>query len=255
MTSPRPARLPKKRVDVVLVAQGKVETRARAQAFVMAGRVRIGGVRIDKPGTIVSIDAALDVDAEQTYVSRGGHKLEGALASFAALGLDVRHKIAADFGASTGGFVDCLLQRGATRVHAIDVGHGLLHERLRQDARVILHERTNARTLDPTLLGEQVELVVIDASFIGLAKLLDAARAVLVPGGELLALIKPQFEAGREEVSRGQGVIRDEEVRTRIVMEVLEQVRGAGFEVLGDAACVLTGPKGNREHFVYGRGG
>ncbi|MFW5739373.1 MAG: TlyA family RNA methyltransferase, partial [Myxococcota bacterium] len=232
----------KMRVDVLLVERGLAPSRARAQALVMAGLVDVAGARVDKAGTAVPADAEVRVREGGTrYVSRGGDKLAGALERFQPHGLAVEGRIAADFGASTGGFVDCLLQHGATRVHAIDVGHGLLHERLRSDQRVVVRERVNARRVTAGDLGEHVQLVVIDASFIGLGKLLDAARSVLLDGGELVALIKPQFEAGRREVSRGRGVIRDEQVRAQIVGDVLEQVREAGFETIADAACAIAG--------------
>lgn len=252
--SDKPIRKRKVRVDVLLVERGLAPSRARAQALVMAGLVDVAGTRVDKAGTSVAEDVDVVVrQAGPVYVSRGGDKLAGALHDFAPHGLVVESRVAADFGASTGGFVDCLLQHGATRVHAIDVGHGLLHERLRSDERVVVRERVNARHVTAEALGESVDLVVIDASFIGLSKLLGAAFAVLRDGGELLALIKPQFEAGRREVNRGRGVIRDEEVRAQVIAEVLDQVSAAGFEMIADAECVITGPKGNREHFVYAR--
>jgi 23S rRNA (cytidine1920-2'-O)/16S rRNA (cytidine1409-2'-O)-methyltransferase len=245
---------PKPRLDVLLVERGLAPSRARAQALVMAGLVDVNGVRVDKAGTTVPFDAAVQVRSSgSAYVSRGGEKLAGALASFEPHGLKVQGVVAADFGASTGGFVDCLLQHGAARVHAIDVGHGLLHERLRGDERVVVWERTNARHVTTESIGESVGLVVIDASFIGLSKLLGAVREVLREGGELVALIKPQFEAGRREVARGRGVIRDDEVRANVIRQVLDQVSAEGFDVIADAACVITGPKGNREHFVYAR--
>ncbi len=248
------SRGPKSRLDVLLVERGLAPSRARAQALVMAGLVDVNGVRVDKAGTTVSVDAAVQVRSSgSAYVSRGGEKLAGALASFAPHGLQVQGVVAADFGASTGGFVDCLLQHGAARVHAIDVGHGLLHERLRGDERVVVWERINARHVTTESIGESVGLVVIDASFIGLSKLLGAAAQVLCGKGALVALIKPQFEAGRHEVARGRGVIRDEEVRANVIHQVLDQVSADGFDVIADAECVITGPKGNREHFVYAR--
>jgi 23S rRNA (cytidine1920-2'-O)/16S rRNA (cytidine1409-2'-O)-methyltransferase len=240
------------RLDVALVERGLAETRARAQAMIMAGSVLVQGARVDKPGAQVSQEAELRIKGERPkYVSRGGDKLAGALKDFASHGLSVQGKRAADFGASTGGFTDCLLQGGAVHVHAIDVGYGLLHEKLRTDARVTVHERTNARDVAAETLGGPVDLVVVDASFIGLGKLIEAIGAVLRPDGELVALIKPQFEAGRREVSRGRGVIRDESVRQRVIEDVSAQLASAGFRILADAACVLPGPKGNREHFVY----
>ncbi len=253
MTTPAP-KVRRQRLDLVMVEQGKAPSRAKAQALVMAGLVRVAGQRVDKPGTLVAVDAEVAVEPSgSSYVSRGGNKLAGALASFAAAGLQVQGKTAVDFGASTGGFVDCLLQHGAVRVHAVDVGHGLLHEKLRNDPRVVVHERTNARYVDAATLGERVDLLVVDASFIGLGKLLEAAASVLRDGGEMLALIKPQFEAGKREVSRGRGVIRDDDVRERVVSEAMGQVIAAGFEIVGDAPCAVLGPKGNREHFVYAR--
>lgn len=244
----------RERIDVLLAQRNLAASRARAQAMVMAGEVFVAGERVDKPGTAVPIEAPIEVRSSRpTYVSRGGDKLQGALQSFAPAGLDVTGKVAADFGSSTGGFVDCLLQHGAARVHAIDVGQNLLHEKLRADARVVVHEQTNARDLTADSLGEPVDLVVVDASFIGLSKLLQAVGRVLRPEGELVALIKPQFEAGRREVARGRGVIRDEQVRARVIAEVIEQVAQAGFVPLADAPCVIRGPKGNQEHFVYAR--
>jgi 23S rRNA (cytidine1920-2'-O)/16S rRNA (cytidine1409-2'-O)-methyltransferase len=241
------------RLDVVLVERGLVESRSKAQAWIMAGQIQVNGVRVDKPGTGVADDATIRLmRSTRSYVSRGGEKLAGSLAQFECHGLQVAGKVAVDVGASTGGFTDCLLQHGALRVHAVDVGHGLLHEKLRGDARVVVHERTNGRDLTQQALGEKVQLAVVDASFIGLGKLLAAIHRVLVvPGGELVALIKPQFEAGRREVSRGRGVIRDEIVRDQAIRKVLGQVVDAGFEVVADAECAIAGPKGNREHFVY----
>lgn len=242
------------RIDTLLVERGIAPSRARAQALLMAGRIEVDGVRVDKSGTRVSVDAAIRARASgSTYVSRGGTKLSGALAAFAPHGLCVRGAVAADFGASTGGFVDCLLQHGAIRVYAIDVGYGLLHERLRGDPRVVAMERVNARHVTVDMLGESVDIVVIDVSFIGLSKVLGAANRVLRDCGTLVALVKPQFEAGRREVSRGSGVIRDAEVRTRVVGETINAIASSGFEIVADAASVLLGPKGNLEHFVYAR--
>ena len=244
----------KKRIDVLLVEKGMASSRAKARALVMSGVVLADEQRIDKPGMLVALDASLRIKGSaQPYVSRGGLKLEGALNDFEPYGLRVAGKVAADFGASTGGFVDVLLQRGIKRVHAIDVGHGLLHERIAADPRVVVRDRTNARNLTAADLGEAVEVVVIDASFIGLGKLLGAAWSVLADGGELVALIKPQFEAGRELVRKGKGVIRDPEVRDQVVKETIDQVSKSGFEVVADAPCVIRGPKGNSEHFVYAR--
>ena len=245
--SERAPRQPKRRVDQLLVERGFAVSRARAQALVLSGEVFSGDVRIEKSGQELPIDAPLRVRDQQKYVSRGGLKLEGALLD---LDFDPSGLSAADIGASTGGFTDCLLQRGVTRVYAIDVGHGQLAEKLRQDARVVSMERTNARSLTADEVDGGVDLVVVDASFISLEKLIPAIDALLLPGGHLLALIKPQFEVGRAEATKNAGVIRDEEVRGRAIAQVLEAVRSAGFEILGDARCRVAGPKGNVEHFV-----
>lgn len=249
----------KARADVLLVSQGLAPTRTRAQALILAGEVYQGERRVEKPGALLPDDAELTVRARQKYVSRGGLKLEGALAD---LGFDPTGARAADIGASTGGFTDCLLQHGAAHVHAIDVGHGQLAHKLVQDPRVTVLDRTNARHLRPDQVGGGVDLVVVDASFISLDKLLPAIAALLRPSldpaaptsrGHLLALVKPQFEVGRAEAQRGQGVIRDPEVRRRAIENVLAEMRQAGFEILGECPCRVPGPKGNVEHFVLAR--
>ena len=242
---------PKKlRLDELLVARGLAESRAQAKALIMSGRVLHGTQRLDKPGKEFPVDLELTLEQPPRFVSRGGEKLEGALA---ALGVEVKGAICADVGASTGGFTDCLLQRGAKRVFAIDVGHGQLAQQLRLDPRVVVLERTNARHLTSETLGGKVDVVVADVSFIGLAALLPAFGDMLVPGGLLLALVKPQFEAGRLEVARGKGVIRDEAVRERTVARVSSAIADAGFDLLGEVDSVLAGPKGNRERFVLAR--
>lgn len=237
----------KSRADVMLVERGLAPTRERARALVMAGKVFTGEQRVDKPGDKLADDAPLEVRGEDhPYVSRGGVKLAGALD---ALTIDPSGVVAADFGASTGGFTDCLLQRGATRVYAIDVGWGQLHARLRNDPRVVVMERTNARSLTASDLPERVDLVVIDASFIGAAKLLPAARELLRPGGEVLAMVKPQFEVGPDRVGKG-GVVRDPELRAEAIEGVAAAARELGFDVLGQADSPIAGPKGNRETFL-----
>jgi 23S rRNA (cytidine1920-2'-O)/16S rRNA (cytidine1409-2'-O)-methyltransferase len=240
----------KLRADLLLVEQGLAATRARAQALCLSGRVFWGERRIDKPGTPLPPDAALTVRGDTRYVSRGGQKLEGALS---ALGVQVLGKTCLDIGASTGGFTDCLLQHGAAKVYAVDVGRAQLAEKLRADARVVVREGVNARHLTRADFDEPPGLVVVDASFIGLEKLLPAIAAVLPAGGELLALVKPQFQVGRDEARRSRGVIRDETLRA----SAIEQVRGAlaasGFEVRGGRDSTLPGPKGNVEHFLHAR--
>ena len=193
------------RLDQALVAQGLVPSRQRAQAMVRAGLVRVGGALADRPDQMVDPDVSLDLDRVKTYVSRGGDKLAAALDAF---GIDPAGRVCLDVGASTGGFTDLLLQRGATRVIAVDVGYGQLAWSLRQDPRVIVLEQTNARYLTSEQVPEPVDVVVCDASFISLAKVLEAPLRLAKPGAKLVALIKPQFEAGREEVGKG-GVVRD----------------------------------------------
>jgi 23S rRNA (cytidine1920-2'-O)/16S rRNA (cytidine1409-2'-O)-methyltransferase len=240
----------KLRADLLLVERGLAESRSRAQSLILAGRVLSGEQRVEKSGELLPVDAPLSLKERERFVSRGGEKLEGALT---ALDVNVRGAICADVGASTGGFTDCLLQRGAKRVFAIDVGHGQLAQQLRVDPRVVVLERTNARHLTRDALGAGVDVIVADVSFIGLGALLPAFGEILEPGGLLLALVKPQFEAGRLEVARGKGVIRDEDVRQRAVARVASAIAEAGFELLGEVDSVLAGPKGNRERFVLAR--
>lgn len=239
----------KVRVDQLLVDRGLAESKSRAQAYILAGDVHVQTTRIDKPGTLVASDADITVKKRHSrYVSRGGEKLEGALDAFEVVPTGKR---ALDVGASTGGFTDCLLQRGATAVVAVDVGYGQLAAKLRADPRVDVRERTNARTLTALDIGGEVDLVVVDASFIGLEKLLPAIARCLRAGGELVALVKPQFEVGEKEATRSRGVIRDADLRQRTIEEVTRQVASAGFDVQGVRDSVLAGPKGNLEAFVY----
>jgi 23S rRNA (cytidine1920-2'-O)/16S rRNA (cytidine1409-2'-O)-methyltransferase len=229
-----------------------VESRTRAQARILAGQVFLDTRRIEKAGDQVPEDAVLRVTELDRYCSRGGRKLEGALTD---LEVDVTGLVAVDVGASTGGFTDCLLQHGAARVYAVDVGHGQLAEKLRQDPRVVVMDRTNARHLTPQSFPEPIALTVVDASFISLDKLLPAIAQFLPSGGRLLALIKPQFEVGREEATRSRGVVSDEAVRGRAVANALADVANSGFSVLGDCTCRVPGPQGNVEHFVLARRG
>ncbi len=236
----------KQRIDVLLVERGLAESRARAQALVMAGAVVAGEARVDKPGALVDHALPIRVKADaapRRYASRGALKLEGALAAFP---IDPRGRACADLGASTGGFTDLLLQRGAARVHAVDVGYGQLHPRLRADPRVVVHERRNARHLTAEALGERVDLVVGDLSFISLRLVLPAVKAILRPGGDAVLLVKPQFEVGRGEVGKG-GVVRDDAKRRAALEAVAEAARALGFEVLGHAESPVEGPAGNRE--------
>jgi 23S rRNA (cytidine1920-2'-O)/16S rRNA (cytidine1409-2'-O)-methyltransferase len=236
------------RADLLLVARGLAPSRERAQALILAGKVFSGTRRIDKAGAQLADAVELSVRGEDhPYVSRGGVKLAGALDAF---GLDPRDAVVADFGASTGGFSDCLLQRGAARVYAIDVGRAQLHDKLRRDPRVVVMERVNARHMQRGDLPEPLHWVVIDASFIGLAKLLPAAAALLSPRGIVVALVKPQFEVGRERVGKG-GVVRDEAARADAIAAVAADARTLGFELRGQADSVLPGPAGNRECFLW----
>lgn len=235
------------RIDKLLVERGLVESRERAQRLVMAGLVYVGTARIDKPGTRVPRDAALDVRGEDhPYVSRGGVKLASVLD---ALAIDVRDQVALDVGASTGGFTDCLLQRGARRVYAVDVGYGQLAWKLREDPRVVSLERTNVRDLDAARIPEPLDLATIDASFISLRLVLPAVQRLLPPGRTVLALVKPQFEVGRGKVGKG-GVVRDPALHAAVLDELEAFARGAGFDVRARHASPLLGPAGNREFFL-----
>jgi 23S rRNA (cytidine1920-2'-O)/16S rRNA (cytidine1409-2'-O)-methyltransferase len=239
----------KSRLDQLVVERGFADSRSRAQALVLAGRVLVDGNRVDKAGALVAESAEISLKGERIpFVSRGGVKLAGAIDGF---GVSVKGLRCLDVGASTGGFTDCLLQRGARVVIAVDVGYGQLASKLRSDERVVVRERTNARTLTPERIGGEVDLTVVDASFIGLGKLLPAIARCTRVGGELLALVKPQFEVGREEASRAKGVIKDADVRARAIERVAGEVRDAGFRVLGERDSTLAGPSGNVEAFVW----
>jgi 23S rRNA (cytidine1920-2'-O)/16S rRNA (cytidine1409-2'-O)-methyltransferase len=243
----------KVRADQLLVDKKLAPSRTRAQALILGGRVYVGEARVEKAGAMLPADAPIALrEEDHPYVSRGGVKLAGALDAF---GVDPSGKRCVDLGASTGGFTDCLLQRGAASVAAVDVGYGQLAHSLRTDPRVLVLERTNARSLEASQIGGEVDLCVVDASFIGLGKLLDAIARLLQPRGELVALIKPQFEVGREEAARSRGVVRDPEIRRAAIDGAVREVESAGFDVLGTADCVIPGPKGNLEAFVHARRG
>ncbi len=236
----------KERLDKLLVARGLAESREQAQRLIMAGLVLVGDRPATKPGHKIAIDAEIRVRSRPQYVSRGGHKLVAALDAF---DIDPTGLICADLGASTGGFTDALLQRGAARVYAIDVGYGQLHWRLRTDPRVVVMERINARYLES--LPEPVHLVVIDASFISLRLLLPAARRLLTPsGGQIVALIKPQFEAGRERVGKG-GVVRDPRVHRQVLQEIVTWAAAHDLGPRGIIPSPILGPKGNREFLIW----
>jgi 23S rRNA (cytidine1920-2'-O)/16S rRNA (cytidine1409-2'-O)-methyltransferase len=240
--------MPRIRLDLLVVQQGHAESREKAQGLIRAGRVRVGGHPQTKPGHVYPDDTVLEVEASDRFVSRGGEKLETAFANFP---LDVTGKIAVDVGASTGGFTDCLLQRGARKVFALDVGHGQLHWRLRQDPRVVVHEGINCRRLDAAMFDETPEFAVVDVSFISLELILPALDGILTSPAELVTLIKPQFEAGREQVGKN-GVVRDPAVH----QEVIERIKQYGESQLGLVWCgvcesAIKGPAGNTEFLAW----
>jgi len=254
----------KVRLDVLLVERGLAESRAKAQALIMAGQVRVADQVTLKPGTAVSTDSVLTVDSGPRFFSRGGEKLDAALEAF---DINVAGWVCADVGASTGGFTDCLLQRDAAKVYAIDVGKGILHWKLRNDPRVVVMEETNARFVES--LPEQVSLVTVDASFISLKILLPVVKKWISPSppiptstslplrsarvgeGNIIALIKPQFEAGKKDVSRGDGVIRNPEIHKQVLLDILAFAQKEGFQIRGLIKSPLLGPKGNAEFLVW----
>ncbi len=237
----------KSRLDLLLVERGLAPTREKARALILAGLVEVGGRRAEKAGESFPLEARVDVaGAAHPYVSRGGVKLAAALDR---LGLDPSGLACLDVGASTGGFTDCLLQRGAARVYAVDVGHGQLDARLRADPRVIVRERVNARSLSRAEAPEEIDLAVVDVSFISLRLVLPAVVPLIRKGGAIVVLVKPQFEAGRGEVPRG-GVVRSAETRHRVLAEIEEAGRGLGLEVLGSLASPIRGARGNEEFLL-----
>ncbi len=232
------------RLDVLLTRQGLAESRERAQALIMAGKVRVGGETVRRPDRAVADGAPVSVDTDPGYASRGALKLGPALDAF---GIDPRGLVCADIGASTGGFTDVLLRRGAARVYALDVGRGLLHWRLRQDPRVVVIERVNAREMEA--FPEQIGLVVIDVSFIGLEKVLPAVTRA-APGAPVIALFKPQFQVERGEVGKG-GIVRDDAAVERALNSFREWCATSGLVVVAQAPSALPGTEGNREIFVH----
>jgi 23S rRNA (cytidine1920-2'-O)/16S rRNA (cytidine1409-2'-O)-methyltransferase len=243
--------VPKVRLDALLVERALADSRARAQAIILAGNVYVAGARVDKAGVLVPSDAPVEVRVpDHPYVSRGGAKLAGALDTF---GVSVQGLACLDVGASTGGFTDCLLQRGAARVVAVDVGYGQLAHKLRVDPRVTLFERTNARSLEAVQIGGPADLSVVDASFISLGTLVAALARCTRPGGSLVALVKPQFEVGRKVASQGKGVVRDPAERAKAIRAASEAVSAGGFELIAECDSAVPGPKGNVEAFVHAR--
>jgi len=237
---------PKTRLDQRVLELGLAETRSRARALIMAGRIMVDGEVRDKPGESVKSTQTLDLIEKEKYVSRGGEKLSGPLTE---LGVDPEGRVCLDVGSSTGGFTDCLLQRGAARVYCVDVGKGVLAWRLRQDERVVVKEETNARYLAPEDFPGPFDLAVVDVSFISLEHILPALAPLLKPGAPALCLVKPQFEAGRDKVGKG-GVVREESVINECADKVSGCGRSLGFTEQGRAPSPLRGPKGNREIFI-----
>ena len=235
------------RLDKLLFEKAIVESREKARAIILEGNVLVNGMVVDKAGALVKSDAVLAVKSKMPYVSRGGLKLEHAIKY---LDIEIKGKIAMDVGASTGGFTDCLLQHGAKKIYAIDVGYGQFSWILRNDDKIVLLEKTNIRHLDHGLVFDEIDIATIDVSFISLLKVLPKVSEFLNPSGTIVALIKPQFEAGRKDVGKG-GVVRDEKKRLEIVENIKNESKKKGFNVIGITKSPLKGPKGNVEYFIY----
>ncbi|HSW64706.1 MAG TPA: TlyA family RNA methyltransferase [Dissulfurispiraceae bacterium] len=239
----------KDRLDKILVERGLVQSRERAQALILEGKVFVNGMQQGKAGALVQHDAAINVKGDDIpYVSRGGLKLEAALREFS---IDFTGKVAMDVGASTGGFTDCMLQRGLRKSYCIDVGYGQLAWKLQQDERVVLMDRTNIRHLEQSAIADIIDVVVIDVSFISLEKVVPAVLQFLKAGGELIALIKPQFEVGKGEVGKG-GIVKDAEKRQAAVNRVCQSLESLGLRTVGVIASPILGQKGNVEYLFYG---
>jgi len=238
----------KQRLDILLVEKGIISSRETAKACIMAGKVFVDGQRIDKAGEKVSMEANIEYKGKVLqYVSRGGLKLEKAMKSFP---ITLEEKVCMDIGASTGGFTDCMLQNGAKKVFAVDVGYGQFAWKLRTDQRVVCMERTNIRYVTPEDIGEKLDFASIDVSFISLKKIMPATLGLLKDTGEVVALIKPQFEAGREKVGK-KGVVRDIEVHKEVVFGIVDFLIESSLVVLGVGYSPIKGPEGNREYLVY----
>ncbi len=240
----------KERLDKLILDRGLVVSRERAKAFIMEGKVLVNGTPAVKAGELVGIDAQIEIKGEDLkYVSRGGLKLEAALRHFS---IDLKGKTAMDVGSSTGGFTDLMLQDGASRVYCIDVGYGQLAWKLRQDPRIVLLERTNIRHLEKEQIPEIADIAVIDVSFISLSKVVPHVLGFLSEKGELVALIKPQFEVGKGQVGRG-GIVKDEEKRLAVIARIKEEFESFGLNVQGVIPSPITGQKGNVEYLIYSR--
>ena len=238
----------KERLDKLLVEKGIVQSREKARALIIEGKVIAEGRVIDKPGTQVNVEAQLQLQGGKSpYVSRGGEKIEGALKAFE---IDPKGMVVMDVGASTGGFTDCILQKGAKTVYAVDVGYGLLAWKLQKDPRVVNLERRNIRYLPREDVQEEIDLILIDTSFISIEKFLSHLLGFLKKGGFILGLIKPQFEVGKGEVGKG-GVVRETALHRKVIDRISNFSRGLGLEILGVTESPLRGPKGNKEFFIY----
>jgi len=236
----------KVRLDQLLAEQGLAENNFQAQALIRLGRVLVDGEVVDKPGTLVLRESGIRIKEALKYVSRGGLKLESALKE---LRVRVEDKVCLDVGASTGGFTDCLLQTGAGKVYALDVGKGLIDQKLRRDPRVIVIEKFNARYLSPKIIPEPIQLATVDVSFISLTLILPAVKTVLAKDAEVLAMVKPQFELSPKLARKG--VVRDPELQMQAVEKVADFAQGMGFKIIGRAKAGIKGPKGNQEYFLY----
>jgi len=239
--------LKKIRLDQLLFGKGLAESREKAKALILEGGVLVNNIVVDKAGALVHPDDAVTVTNKMPYVSRGGLKLEHAIKEFS---IDLKDKTAMDVGASTGGFTDCLLQYGVKKVYAIDVGYGQFSYALRKDDRIELFERTNIRHFDRDLIPDEINITTVDVSFISLLKVLPKVQEFLAPQGEVIALIKPQFEVGRKDIGKG-GVVRDEQKRFEAVERIKAESEGMGFEVKGVIPSPIKGPKGNVEYLMY----
>ncbi len=238
----------KQRLDQVLVERGLVDSREKGKALILAGQVLVDGQKVDKAGAPVAADATVELLEQLRYVSRGGLKMEGALRDF---GIDPTGRICIDIGTSTGGFTDCLLQHGAARVHCVDVGATQIAWRLKTDARVVLHEHQNARVIEPAVIGEAASLLVCDVSFISVTLLLERFPALLEPTGEMVILVKPQFEVGRADVGKG-GIVREDSLHEAACDKVESALRDLGYETRRIPSPILGG-KGNKEFLIHAR--
>jgi 23S rRNA (cytidine1920-2'-O)/16S rRNA (cytidine1409-2'-O)-methyltransferase len=238
----------KERLDKLMVERGLAASRERAKALIMGGKVLVEGVPVSKAGTMIPPNAPITLkEKDIPYVSRGGLKLEAALKEFS---IDFKGKTALDVGASTGGFTDCMLKNGASKVYAVDVGYGQFDAKLREDPRVVLFEKTNIRNLEREKIGDDIDIATVDVSFISLKTVIPCIMEFLKPGGEIVALIKPQFEVGKADVGKG-GVVRDDNKRLEAVSSVEEKMKSLGLAVVGLMECPVKGPKGNIEHLIY----